>query len=101
MQDKCANEKKSVLNASELLAPQRIDKLAKTMEAEVHQLKEGIICKTDYRARKRSPLDLVLDATEGFIPLWAEDSVLRWRFNAASRRCCMNRGYGRGRWFKV
>jgi hypothetical protein len=58
--------------------------LAKGMEDQVHVLKEGIICVTDYRARKRSPREIVLEATEGFIPLWAENQVLRWRFNMAS-----------------
>jgi hypothetical protein len=31
-----------------------------------------------------SPTELVLDATEGFIPLWAKDVTLRWRFNENS-----------------
>ena len=40
--------------------------------------------RTDYRPRRRSPLELVVDATEGFVPLWEENFVLQWRFNAAS-----------------
>lgn len=28
--------------------------------------------------------EIVVDASEGFIPLWAEHSTLRWRFNAVS-----------------
>lgn len=28
----------------------------------------------------RTPFEIVLDATEGFIPLWKKDTVLRWRF---------------------
>jgi hypothetical protein len=58
--------------------------LATVTESQVHVLTKGIICATDYRARKRSPFDLVFDATEGFIPLWAQNLVLRWRFNTAS-----------------
>ena len=47
-----------------------------------------IICRTDTRGYatrlNRSPLDIVVDASEGFIPLWAKDVVLRWRFQAQS-----------------
>lgn len=32
----------------------------------------------------KSPLELVVDATDGFIPLWAKGMDLRWRFNEAS-----------------
>lgn len=58
--------------------------LASITETQVHVLGEGLICRTDYRARKRSPFEIVLDATDGFIPLWEENLVLRWRFNIAS-----------------
>jgi len=34
----------------------------------------------------RSPLDLMLDATDGFVPLWAANTTLRWRINEASLR---------------
>ena len=48
----------------------------------------GAVCETDSRGyptpENRSPLDLVVDATEGFIPLWDENVTLRWRFNDAS-----------------
>ena len=37
------------------------------------------------RARPRGPLaEIVVDASEGFVPLWAENSTLRWRFNDVS-----------------
>jgi len=46
------------------------------------------VCSTDARGyktrRDRDPTELVLDATEGFIPLWAKGVNLRWRFNDAS-----------------
>jgi hypothetical protein len=73
-------------NAGErdLFALKPEEELTKVMEDQVHVLKKGIICMTDHRARKRSPLEIVLEATEGFIPLWAENQVLRWRFNMAS-----------------
>jgi Matrixin len=32
----------------------------------------------------RSPLELVLDSTEGFIPLWEKGKTLRWRFQERS-----------------
>ena len=60
------------------------EEVAPVTERQVHLLKQGIICTTDYRARKRSPFEIVVDATEGFIPLWAENQVLRWTFNEAS-----------------
>lgn len=71
-------------NESNLLALKPADELLSATELQVHRLGEEIICMTDYRARKRSPTEIVLDATEGFIPLWAENLVLRWRFNEAS-----------------
>ena len=56
----------------------------------------NIICVTDGlptaknaqvgEARKRVDrrFEIVVDASEGFVPLWAENSTLRWRFNAVS-----------------
>lgn len=46
------------------------------------------VCRTELRGhetpRGRSLFEIVVDASEGFIPLWAPNSVLRYRFNAAS-----------------
>jgi hypothetical protein len=50
----------------------------------VHVLQKGIICRTESRAEKKSPLAIVVGATEGFIPLWSENLVMRWKFNEAS-----------------
>ena len=54
----------------------------------VHVLKKGIICDTDDRGhstpRGRSPLEIVVDASEGFIPLWVRGTTLRWRFQERS-----------------
>ena len=58
--------------------------LIKSTEDKVHVLGKGIICTTDQRAHKSSPLRIVVDATEGFIPLWDRGLVLRWRFNETS-----------------
>ncbi|PXA93977.1 matrix metalloproteinase-11 [Nostoc sp. 3335mG] len=60
------------------------EELARVTEPHIHLLGKGVICTTDHRARKRSPFEIVVEATEGFIPLWAEGMVLRWRFNTAS-----------------
>jgi hypothetical protein len=60
------------------------DDITRAIDPLVHVLRPGIICATEYRARRRSPFEIVLDATEGFIPLWAENLVLRWKFNATS-----------------
>lgn len=57
-------------------------------ESRIHLLKPGIVCDTEPRGyetpRGRSPLELVVDASEGFIPLWAKGVTLRWRFRETS-----------------
>ena len=54
----------------------------------VHIIREGVRCDTDARGHAtpdgRSPLEIVVDASGGFIPLWAPDTMLRWRFHEAS-----------------
>jgi hypothetical protein len=54
----------------------------------VHKLGKGIVCKTDTRGsatpRKLGPFELVVDSTDGFIPLWDKGVTLRWRFNPKS-----------------
>jgi len=55
---------------------------------QVHRLGESIICETEDAGsatpRGLSPFEIVLDASEGFIPLWAPDTTLRWRFRESS-----------------
>jgi hypothetical protein len=57
-------------------------------ESEVHIYGNGVVCDTDTRGRATpnglSLAELVLDASEGFIPLWAKDTTLRWRFQERS-----------------
>jgi hypothetical protein len=60
------------------------EELTQLTNEQIHVLGKEIICVTDYRAQKRSPLEILFDATDGFIPVWAENQVLRWRFNTAS-----------------
>ena len=50
----------------------------------IHQLKSEIICTTEPTASNPTPESLVLDATDGIIPLWKRGSVLHWRFNFES-----------------
>jgi len=56
--------------------------------AQIHVLAPGIVCDTERRGaaqpQGRTPLELVLDASEGFIPLWAKGVTLRWRFRERS-----------------
>ena len=53
-------------------------------DPEVHVLRRGVRCDTEARGHAtpqgRSPLEIVVDASEGFIPLWAPETTLRWRF---------------------
>jgi hypothetical protein len=55
---------------------------------EVHVIRPHVRCDTESRGhttpRGRSPLEIVVDASEGFIPLWAKNTTLRWRFRDSS-----------------
>jgi hypothetical protein len=63
---------------------------ARKPASEVHVLGSRGICDTEDRGhatpRGRSPLEIVVDASEGFIPLWAKNTTLRWRFRERSMR---------------
>ena|SRR5687767_13860993 len=60
----------------------------------VHVIKKGVVCGTEKRGqatpRGDSPVRIVVDATAGFIPLWAEGTTLRWRFQERSFRRYQN-----------
>ncbi len=64
--------------------------LAKSDQTETHIYGKGHRCDTDTRGfptpRNRAPVRLVVDASEGFIPLWRRNVTLRWRFNEKSLR---------------
>ena len=73
--------------------PPRPDLLSEDAAAEaeqpyVHIYGKGVVCETEQRGRAtprgRSPLEIVVDASNGFIPLWAAGVTLRWRFNPRS-----------------
>jgi hypothetical protein len=63
-------------------------KSAKKKDPNVHVFGNGVVCDTDTRGyatpNGRGLLELVFDASEGFIPLWAKGSTLRWRFQEHS-----------------
>ncbi len=60
----------------------------------VHVHGNGVVCDTDARGYptpgNRSPLEIVVDASEGFIPLWAAGTTLRWRFQERSLNVFVN-----------
>jgi matrixin len=57
-------------------------------ERYVHVYGNRVICETDTRGYptpdNKSTTELVLDASGGFIPLWARGTTLRWRFQEQS-----------------
>lgn len=70
------------------------DDAAKLIEDDVHIYHNNAVCETDTRGHRtpdnRSPDELVVDASEGFIPLWAENVTLRWRFQEQSMAIFVN-----------
>lgn len=60
----------------------------------VHVYGNKFVCDTDSRGfptpRGRSLVEIVVDASEGFVPLWANDTTLRWRFREASLKVFAN-----------
>lgn len=63
-------------------------------EPEVHVFGKGIRCDTEPRGHAtpsgRSPQEIVVDASEGFVPLWAKNQTLRWRFRESTMRYFQN-----------
>lgn len=80
-----ATEKPATKNPFQLRPPSEADRETEPL---VHVYGHGVICATDKRGhttpRGRSPLEIVIDATNGFIPLWEQDTMLRWRFQDRS-----------------
>lgn len=54
----------------------------------IHSLGNGVVCDTERRGHPtpqgRSPHEIVVDASEGFIPLWEKNVTLHWRFSERS-----------------
>lgn len=63
-------------------------------DPDVHIFGNGFRCDTESRGhptpKAKSPLEIVVDASEGFIPLWAKDMTLRWRFRDSSMKVFKN-----------
>lgn len=61
---------------------------AAVAKGQEHVHRFGIRCATDTLGRAqpqgRSPREIVVDATEGFVPLWEKGTTLRWRFKESS-----------------
>lgn len=59
-------------------------------DPDVHVFGNGFRCDTEARGHAlpqgRSPLEIVVDASEGFIPLWTRDTTLRWRFRESTMK---------------
>lgn len=79
---------------AEVLAFRDPDEAAKRIESDVHVYYQGAVCETDTRGyptpENRSPTELVVDASEGFIPLWEAETALRWRFQENSMQIFQN-----------
>jgi hypothetical protein len=78
----------SISGQSNVFAPRRPDDAGHTSKPEIHVFGNGVVCDTDSRGHAspdgRSLIELVVDASEGFIPLWAKNVTLRWRFQERS-----------------
>jgi hypothetical protein len=68
-------------NAFELLSPEEIDKKA---NSQVHVFGNGVVCDIEPRYIEPGGEEIVLDATDGVIPLWEKNTTLRWRFQQRS-----------------
>lgn len=83
--------KRAMARSADRVNPFKRSAPAKTKGAEtehVHIIRDGVRCDTENRGhptpRGRSPLEIVLDASEGFIPLWVKDTTLRWHYRDSS-----------------
>jgi hypothetical protein len=64
----------------EMFQPRDPDEVARKQRDQIHVFRKGVVCNTDSRGyatpEDRDPLDIVVDATEGFMPLrFQEPSV--------------------------
>ena len=59
-------------------------------DPDVHVFGNGVRCDTETRGHAspqgRTPLEIVVDASDGFIPLWAKGTTLRWRFRESTMK---------------
>jgi hypothetical protein len=81
--------KKAVVRAADALLLRESESETEPRRDElVHVYGNGVVCDTENRGhaqpRNSSPLEIVVDATAGYIPLWAKNTTLRWRFQERS-----------------
>lgn len=73
-----------------------LDPQPEAAQGESHVHGKGVRCATDsigHRNPKgKPPTKIVVDATGGFIPLWEQDTTLRWRFQKKSMAKFANAG---------
>lgn len=76
------------MQESYAVQPRNPDEAAEELESQLHLFGDGVICDTDTRGYaepgNRAPTEIVVDASEGFIPLWEPGVTLRWRFQEHS-----------------
>jgi len=74
--------------SSALFAKRQSDARVAATESAVHVYGKKVRCDTDSRGHatpgNAGPLRIVVDASQGFIPLWEAGVTLRWRFKQAS-----------------
>ena len=91
--DNCRKGNDETLMEDSLAPMDTNDPLVKA-DKEVHVYGDKHVCSTDTRGyknpRNMDPAALVLHAPSGFIPLWAKDVTLRWRFNESSMNYFQN-----------
>ena len=66
-----------------LFAPLNESDYFAVAENKVHVFR-GHVCDTEHRGHIKSAIELIVDAKDGFIPVWQQNAVLRWRFQARS-----------------
>ncbi|MDX1363367.1 matrixin family metalloprotease [Arenibacter latericius] len=75
-------------NATALFALKDKEELLKDTTSGIHHYGNSFICTTDVSGHatpgNRTPLEILVDASEGFIPLWKKSQVLRWTFDELS-----------------
>jgi hypothetical protein len=71
------------------LRPRKADGAGEKLDSDPHIYRKHV-CITDARGfpthRNQNPFVIRVDATDGFIPLWAEGVTLRWRFQERGMR---------------
>jgi hypothetical protein len=70
------------------------DDIGKKLKPYTHLIRKGICCSTESIGHEtpenKSPAELVVDSSQGFVPLWEYNTTLRWRFNEASMAAFIN-----------